>query len=712
VELNDLEEHEIDGLGRLEPGAVSRLLCSRLASEGVVVDVDDIDRLSSTGRAVWLLDGLNEISGPDLREAVVEAIAGYVRRWRNSRFIVTTTEAALAAHGTPRGLTRVDIDSIREGDVETFLEAFASEFFPRLPQDQRLERWQPLATKILSSADLQDLARTPLQLTAIAMIYFTEGWLPESRADLLQATVTWSIRKRVPVLRSFVRRGRDLQLLLEELAYQMVAEGEQPLLKVGKRWAAEQLATAQVAAFDGSLETSLDFLNAVTSAGGLVVPRGPGDVGMHEAVRNYLAASYVAGKTDDERTGWWHMLEPHVDDHEWRHILMLVPGCLLGLGSARVDLFFDRLGKSCISQGRDVRATRVALGGSVLRELTLAGYRLGDVPHWHEAVRTLKELFYVVTDLEPEVRRAAAVAYGLTGDDRFDDLNGGWAWLDGGQFWMGSQADDPGGRGYDPDAAPWETPVRLVTVPPFAIRKHPVTVQEYQVFVEDGGYSRDDCWSSEALAWRDAARIGAPLEWLDQVLAPNTPVTGVSWFESEAYCRWLSARSEDGALYRLPYEREWEYAAKRGTASDRQFAWGWRMRAGSEAEANWIGAQLRRKSPVGIFPRSNTQDGVADLFGNVEEWCLDLWEDGDGSGSLQLHSSDPLASTAKLAQAVMQNSAARHSAEGIRRVVRGGSCIRFSRLCRPTYRSRIAEHHRYLTVGFRLIRQSAPPSVR
>ena len=38
------------------------------------------------------------------------------------------------------------------------------------------------------------------------------------------------------------------------------------------------------------------------------------------------------------------------------------------------------------------------------------------------------------------------------------------------------------------------------------------------------------------------------------------PVVGVSWYEAVAFCNWLSMR--DGAMYRLPSEREWEYAAR------------------------------------------------------------------------------------------------------------------------------------------------------
>lgn len=705
VELSDATDQEFDGLGRLKPGAVTRTLASRLAADGIVVEIEDVEELSRTGKAIWLLDGLNEISIPEVRSAAAEAISGYVRRWRNARFVVTTTGAALATHGTPLGLTRVDIDDLRQADVETFITSFASTAFPELNMEQRRVRSEELAIRILSNADLRDLARTPLQLTAIAMMFFSEGWLPESRADLLQAAVSWSIRKRAPVLRSFARRGRDLQALFEELAFRMVAAADRPLVRAGRQWAARQIANAQVQVFEGNEKRSLDFLDAATAAGGLLTPRGRGDLGMHESVRNYLAASHIAGKTDDEVMGWWGILEPRLDDEEWRHILTLVPGCLLALGSERVDLFFDRLGQSSTGQPRAIRAARMALGGSVLRELTLAGYRLGNAPHWQQAVRDLKELFYVVTDLDPEVRHGAAMAFGLTGDDRLSDFNGTWAWLDGGQFLMGSQAVDPAGQNYDPDAAPWESPVRSITVQPFAIRKYPITVQEYRIFVEAGGYAEARCrwWSPGALEWRNDNHVTVPLEWEDQLLAPNTPVTGVSWFECEAYARWLCERLSDGSVYRLPFEREWEYAARRAVPPGQQFPWGNRMHAGREAEANWVGALLRRKTAVGLFPKSHTQDGVADLFGNVEEWCLDLWEENEReSDARKAETTVP----SRLAPAVIQRSAARHSAAGVRRVVRGGSCIRFSRLCRPSYRSRIAEHHRYLTVGFRLVRSS------
>jgi formylglycine-generating enzyme required for sulfatase activity len=274
-------------------------------------------------------------------------------------------------------------------------------------------------------------------------------------------------------------------------------------------------------------------------------------------------------------------------------------------------------------------------------------------------------------------------------------------WLDGGTFQMGAQAEDQAAPNYDSDAAPWEGPVASRAISPFAFRRFPTTVDEFNHFVSSGGYRQAQYWTNEAWDWRVAGALVAPLDWEEQLLVPNAPVTGVSWYEAVAYCTWLTMTLENGRVHRLPSEVEWEYAARRGVSlPGRQFPWGNRMRGGEAAEANWAGASLRRKTPVGMFPPSTTKpDRIADLYGNVEEWCLDAW---DPATDEALARGDPpshfLAEHSTLLAAVAMPGPRQSS---IKRVVRGGSCIRFSRLCRPSYRSRIGQDGRYHTVGFR-----------
>jgi formylglycine-generating enzyme required for sulfatase activity len=226
------------------------------------------------------------------------------------------------------------------------------------------------------------------------------------------------------------------------------------------------------------------------------------------------------------------------------------------------------------------------------------------------------------------------------------------------------------------------------------MRRFLVTVSEFRDFIEQGGYTADwhEIWDKEAWHWKEHNKVSAPLGWEDQVLVPNSPVSGLSWFEAMAYCQWLSFNSEE-YQYDLPTEAEWEYVARRACTGGRTFPWGDHMAWGDMAEANWAGCFLRRKTPVGMFPASTTRDGVSDLFGNVEEWCKDLWEWPGG---------DPLLA---LGTNFLEHYRPVFDTTGIQRVVRGGSTIRFSRLCRPSYRSRILQEGRYNTVGFRPVRR-------
>lgn len=696
VEFSHLTEDDLDR-EKLPWDALAKAFVDQLSRSGITATVDDVDRISRAGKAIWLLDGLNEIALPEIRGAVARVISNCAEvRWKNSRFVVTTTEEALGPIGLTTAFKRIDVDHLAPQDLERLFEELAATFYTELDEDARREKWEPLLTEVLRSPDLRELARILLHATKMADLFFKEERLPESRADLLKAAVSWWISKRTHTLRPYIRKARDVERAFSEIAFRMAADDKGPVSTLGLGRAAEYL--AELPTFDGDVDRAKAFLIAAQTAGGLLLIRGPGDLGMHDAFRDYLAASWIAAKTDDASSGWWSEVEPRLDDPDWRRILTLVPGCLYALGSDRVDLFMNRLGQSCSRASLEVRGTRLALGGGVLRELSLAGFHLGEVPGWHKAVAGIRQLFDDPKNLSLPVRYDAAVAYGFSGDDRLADFDVTWAWLDEDEFCTGSQSEDPTGKNYDPDAAPWEGPPKLVEVRAFAIRKFPITVEEYRRFVEEDGYTDHGkkYWSTEGLGWLSSLRVEAPLEWEEQLLVPNAPVSGVSWFECEAFCNWLTKTIGDGATCRLPSEIEWEYAARRGTHGGQQFPWGNGMQLGDDAEANWAGCFLRRKSPVGLFPRSTTVDGVADLFGNVEEFCADIWPE-DGSESRRVSQTE----SRRVSQKTIQRSAGGWSGEGIKRVVRGGSCIRFSRLCRPTYRSRILQDRRYLTVGFR-----------
>jgi formylglycine-generating enzyme required for sulfatase activity len=226
---------------------------------------------------------------------------------------------------------------------------------------------------------------------------------------------------------------------------------------------------------------------------------------------------------------------------------------------------------------------------------------------------------------EESVRVGIGEALGRAGDPRLSE-SARWVEVPGGPYRRGALEGDE-------DAFEREKPSGLVEVPAFRMQRWPVTVGEYARFVEAKGYASREGWSPEGLAWRERESVTAPEGWAAQVGQPhNVPVTGVSWWEAEAYCAWLTSLGSagDGMVIRLPTEAEWEKAARggeelAGTAvppGKRRYPWGW---AWDSAKAN-VEARLGGVCPVGCFPEDRGPYGTWDVAGNVLEWCLDWFD--------------------------------------------------------------------------------------
>ncbi len=103
------------------------------------------------------------------------------------------------------------------------------------------------------------------------------------------------------------------------------------------------------------------------------------------------------------------------------------------------------------------------------------------------------------------------------------------------------------------------------------------------------------------------------------------PVEGVSWRDAQRYCRWLS--EQEGRLYRLPTEAEWEYACKAGTTTI--LYWGdasWDRRKANvggirQATESYAEDGYRFTAPVGVYPPNPW--GLYDMIGNAWEWVND-----------------------------------------------------------------------------------------
>ena len=249
------------------------------------------------------------------------------------------------------------------------------------------------------------------------------------------------------------------------------------------------------------------------------------------------------------------------------------------------------------------------------------------------------------------------------------------------RFFAGSPDNETGRDGIEARAE--------VEIPrAFAISAHEVTIEEMRRFIPDVPI---------------APEIG-PDE--------HCPMHKVAWFDATRYCNWLTLRegmsSEDLVYpdsaqpagdqrvpsanlkrcgYRLPTEREWEFACRAGTSTKWFFGrsdealprFGWYLF--SSKERTWpVG--LLRPNPFGLF----------DVYGNVHEWCHDAYEGDEavtGAGQRVVEVGGP---DVRPGEAFF----------------RGGSYRSMTRLVRTAKRYTSPPQTQLSTIGFRIARTLAP----
>jgi formylglycine-generating enzyme required for sulfatase activity len=323
--------------------------------------------------------------------------------------------------------------------------------------------------------------------------------------------------------------------------------------------------------------------------------------------------------------------------------------------------------------------------------------------------------------LKPLARRLEPLGFRLNGQAIIPPLQT----IPAGDFICGS---DPA----DSRASPVEfTSERQIFLPDYQIGRFPVTNAEYACFIGAGGYQDERWWDAAGQAWRREFALvssGPGESWLDSrrhfqreglrssLLSPEAavfwqaaldlpepfaeetqakryarsadqpalwhdirfnqpvqPVVGVSWFEAQAYCRWLSAQV--GIRYRLPSEAEWEKAA-RGT-DGREFPWGDDF---DPAKANTLESNLGATTPVDQYPQGASLYGLNDAAGNAFEWTADWYKPYPGGDA---------AASADYGERF--------------RVVRGGSWRRPKDYARCAFRQRDIPSFFFANVTFRVV---------
>ena len=644
------------------------------------------------GRALILLDGLDEVRQEHLRRTVVDRVEDFfaLQKRRGNKVVLTSR---LVGYKEMRpavdGLQECTLMDFGDEEIAQFAYqwtgAVARAAHGRTEQavfDAAQEETDLLAA-IHKNPGVYRLATNPLMLTILAVMKRQDVVLPERRVELYEQYVK-TMLKHWNLARGLGQRpARDLDVVetvrvLAPLALWMhetspgkglVKEGamlRQLTAIYRARGAAEPDQAARRLLTDTRRETAM------------LVERGSGQYGfIHLTFQEYLAAIGIVQKGQLGIGPVVTALAARIDDPDWHEVIQLAIG-YLGIVQGYED-----------AASQVVQQLLKQKPGTAGQVEILMGMSANDVGE-HGLTHACREAITqaVLTALRddgrvaPRQRALAGQTLARLGDPRPEvvDLDAmTFCYVPPGPFWLGSDT----GRDN-------EKPQHWLALPAGNwLGQWPVTQAQYGLFVAAGGYAAgEESWWREARErdyWRKGRgfkglfdseyRQGAAVTNEPYTLA-NHPVVGVSWYEALAFCRWLTARWQaqgwlpQGWQVTLPSEAEWEKGARGGAevpveplvrpvtalapllarppqvaqranpGAQAVFTWGDRP---DPNRANSKETGIGTTSAVGCFPGGVSLYGAAEMLGNVWEWTRSKYagyEYQAGDGREQLDASD------------------------------------------------------------------------
>jgi formylglycine-generating enzyme required for sulfatase activity len=603
---------------------LSRLVHEHLAAHLADYEAPDFaEALQQTiqdGRGLIVFDGLDE-APPRQRELLREAVEAFCAAHSNNRFLVTCRIRSYEGEALLPSFKTVTLAPFDENQVAAFIDHWYNalaqiEQFTVEQADKKKGNLKEAAQRLP-----QSLVRNPLLLTTIANVHANDVELPNQRVKLYQRAAELLLRRWQEHKAGKISLFEELGLTDEVKIYHALWELGYSAQKAKRGSEAADIPEAEALQILTRHFTGLErpwgaaerFLGFVDQTAGLLIGRGgaTGNVYAfpHRTFQEYFAGCHLAkGARDFKR----ELLQLLPEGDYWQLAAQLGVEEILHQDrnpNAALDVAYFLCPAA---EPADLPAWRGVLWAAHFAlEIGLQRVAGDQIPEGGAVFcdRLRRRLITILEKglLPARERAEAGFALARLGDPRLGvcSLPPIWVELPGGKFVMGDDEDGP----------PHE-----VELSPFKISKYPITNAQFAEFVNTGGYHEKKWWSKEGWEYRQKGKWEQPRFWDDEDFnLPNQPVVGVSWFEAEAFCNWLSEQIK--MTVRLPTEAEWEFAAR--GSEGRKYPW-----PDSEPtveHANYGDLKLNHPTAAGSFPLGATPTGIFDLSGNVWEWCGDWY---------------------------------------------------------------------------------------
>ncbi len=185
------------------------------------VSRETIERLLESGRALILLDGLDEVRQEDDRR-VKRDIDKFSRDWLKNRFAITCRIAAREYQFEK--FTEVEVADFDNGQIETFVNNwFKGKDEPKAAR---------LLEKLKKNKPVQELAKSPLLLTLLCLVFGERNDLPPKRSELYKEGLEvlmkkWDAKRNIEREQIYKHLSpQNKEDMLGQIAFNTFVQGE------------------------------------------------------------------------------------------------------------------------------------------------------------------------------------------------------------------------------------------------------------------------------------------------------------------------------------------------------------------------------------------------------------------------------------------------------------------------------------------------------
>jgi len=294
----------------------------------------------SDGRALILLDGLDEVAQEAKRYDVVKRIESFLGQFEGNRAIITSRPA-----GYKRDFFRTEefphyqLQSFDDAKIEKFINYW---YDSRVPEKEEAQRRKDSLIKALDDNDrIKLLARNPLLLTIIALIHRYQAQLPKERYKLYDKAVetlltSWDANKALSNHQKLEYLGLDdLRRLMESLAYWIHTQGSTGDKEGGTLIDRDEL-IGQLSQYikrqkqlelHQAREEAKRFVKFIQERTGLLNEQGTDYYALvHKTFQEYLCAQEIDYQRDneDDFNIVLNCIKEHLHEPHWREVLLLL----------------------------------------------------------------------------------------------------------------------------------------------------------------------------------------------------------------------------------------------------------------------------------------------------------------------------------------------------------------------------------------------------